>query len=81
MVHIIFPNVEAERTEAILNKNKHSRGVDGGGIRKTDMVEANDEAKGDDTELLKGEADNIKDKFNDENIINFPTFILVRMET
>ena len=81
VVHVIFPYFEAERTEAILNKNKHSQGKDGGGIRNIDMVEADDEAKGKNIELLEGEADNNKDKVDDENIIHFQTYILVRLAT
>ena len=81
VVHVIFPYFEAERTEAILNKNKHCRGEDGGGIRNIDMVEADDEAKGKNIELLEGEADNNKDKVDDENIIHFHNYILVRLAT
>ena len=62
VVHVIFSYIEAERTKAILNKNKHSRGGDGGGIRNIGMVEGDDEAKGKNIELLEGEADNNKDK-------------------
>ena len=55
--------------EAYLNKNKHSRGGDGGGIRNTNRVEVEDEAKGKNMERLEVEADNTKDKIEEEMVI------------
>ena len=55
--------------EAYLNKNKHSRGGDGGGIRNTNRVEVEDEAKGKNMERLEVEADNTKDKIEEEIVI------------
>ena len=55
--------------EAYLNKYKHSRGGDGGGIRNTNRVEVEDEAKGKNMERLEVEADNTKDKIEEEIVI------------
>ena len=55
--------------EAYLNKNKHSWGGDGGGIRNTNRVEVEDEAKGKNMERLEVEADNTKDKIEEEMVI------------
>ena len=52
-----------------MNKNKHSRGGDGGGIRNTNRVEVEDEAKGKNMERLEVEADNTKDKIEEEMVI------------
>ena len=62
--------------EAYLNKNKHSRGGDGGGIRNTNRVEVEDEAKGKNMERLEVEADNIKDKVEDEMVIRHQAGVL-----
>ena len=52
-----------------MNKNKHSRGGDGGGIRNTNRVEVEDEAKRKNMERLEVEADNTKDKIEEEMVI------------
>ena len=65
VVHLLFSSSEAEMIEAYLNKNKHSRGGDGGGIRNTNRVEVEDEAKGKNMERLEVEADNTKDKIEE----------------
>ena len=69
VVHLLFSSSEAEMIEAYLNKNKHSRGGDGGGIRNTNRVEVEDEAKGKNMERLEVEADNTKDKIEEEMVI------------
>ena len=55
--------------EAYLNKNKHSRGGDGGGIRNTNRVEVEDEAKGKNMERLEVEADNTKDRIEEQIVM------------